>query len=136
MNNWNIYTKEERIIEWRKFRLTLAELDTHQKMEKTAEYFMSVPIASRFIDYYSPETWPSPWEILNLGWSCTSSISLLIAHTLKLTDVECEIYLVDSPIGTFLLPVVDNKYILNYELGKVVDIDTANDVKIKQIHKI
>lgn len=135
MTNWNTLTDHERILEWRRFRLSLEGLDDHQTIQSIAEYFKTVPISSRYIDYYTPESWPSPWDILSMGWSCESSISLLMAHTLKLSGYDCEVFLVDSPLGEFLLPVI-NGLLLNYELGRAVDLQSQQDIIIKSKHNI
>lgn len=135
MKNWNTYTAEERMLEWRHFRLSLKDLDNNEVIERVAEFFKHIPIASRYVDYYTPASWPTPWEILSRGWCCESSISLLMAHTFLLNDMDCDIYLVDSPLGTFLLPVIDG-LVLNYEFGNAVELSKQEEIKIKQIHKL
>ena len=125
MSDWNNSTPEERIEKWRNFRESLDGLQEEELLNNVAEFFSAVHIGARSIDYYTPESWPNPWELLYHKLFCTSSISLLIYHTLfvALGKDRVEIVLVETPDDRFLLPLVDKKHIFNYELGKVNNID-------------
>ncbi len=95
-----------------------------------------MPFGARTLDYYTPGDWPTPWEILFHGTFCTSSISLLMYYTFELlhTDHRIELYLIDDGADMYLLPVIDDQFVLNYELGMVSnysDIDTGFTVKQK-----
>ena len=143
MSEWNNSSAEERIQRWRDFRESLAGLPDEEVLNNVAEFFASVPIGGRCIDYYTPESWPNPWELLYHNLFCTSSISLLIYHTLCITlgSERVQIILADTKDDLCLLPLVDNKYIFNLELGKVNNIkdysikilDTFDDHKIEQV---
>lgn len=124
MSDWNNSTPEERIEKWRNFREGLDGLPEEELLNNVAEFFSTVPIGARSIDYYTPESWPNPWELLYHKLFCTSSISLLIYHTLyvALGKDRVEIVLVETKDDRFLLPLVDKKRIFNYELGKVNNI--------------
>lgn len=88
-----------------------------------------MPFGSRTLDYYSPEDWPTPWEILFHGSFCTSSISLLMFYTLTLlnTPPTVELYLVEDDDGIYLLPIINNQFVLNYELGTVNNYSEIQD---------
>jgi len=143
MSEWNNSSAEERIGRWRDFRESLAGLSDEDVLNNVAEFFASVPIGGRCIDYYTPESWPNPWELLYHKLFCTSSISLLIYHTLCITlgSERVQIILADTKDDLCLLPLVDKKHIFNLELGKVNNIkdysikilDTFADHKIEQI---
>jgi hypothetical protein len=80
--------------------------------------------------------WPTPWEILFHGSFCTSSISLLMFHTLILLNTQCtiELYLVEDTEGIYLLPVIDNQFVLNFELSAVNNYSEIKD-KFKILDK-
>lgn len=80
-----------------------------------------MPYGSRSLDYYTPDEWPTPWEILFYGSFCTSSISLLMYYTLIMVnpDIDIELELVEDNDGLYLLPIIENQFVLNYELSKV-----------------
>jgi len=131
MSDWNNSTPEERIEKWRNFRESLDGLPEPELLNNVAEFFAAVPIGARCIDYYTPESWPNPWELLYHKLFCTNSISLLIYHTLCviLGKDRVEITLVETEDDRFLLPIVDKKYIFNYELGKVNNINDHKNIK-------
>ena len=136
MKQCNNLTERERIINWGEFRDSIKELSFNEKLIKTAQFFQSAPIASRQIDYYTSESWPTPWEILHYGQCCPSSISLLMAYTLKLVGVEdFELLLIDDKTDLYLVPYIQNRYILNYILGEVSMFKTIeDDIEIKHTY--
>ena len=132
MSEWNNSSAEERLEKWRGFRESLEDLSEEDLLNNVAEFFAAVPIGARCIDFYTPESWPNPWELLYHKLFCTNSISLLIYHTLcvSLDKNRVEILLVETKEDRFLLPVVDKKRIFNYELGKVNNIKDHANIKI------
>lgn len=119
--NWNNLRGEERLSLWKNLRESLAEKSLDQVLELVAEFFKLFPYATRAIDYYSPQDWPTPWEILYYGLFCTSSISLLMYYTLVLAGVKAdlELLLVEDKNSVFMILLVDKKFVLNYELGMI-----------------
>lgn len=120
---WNAIPDDERLRLWKKLRDDLKELNLEDQLEKIVRFCKSIPFGARTLDYYSSEDWPTPWEILFHGSFCISSISLLIYHTLTMLDNSpqhnIELWLVKDNDGDYLLPVINNQFILNYEPGVV-----------------
>lgn len=119
--NWNNIPNGERLRLWKKLREDIKLLDIEQQLEKIAEFCASMPLGYRSMDYYTPENWPTPWEILFYGTFCPSSISLLMFHTISLlpeSHNELELLLIEDD-DVYLLPIIDNHFILNYQLGAV-----------------
>lgn len=118
---WNSIPNEERLRLWKNLRNNLIDLSTGEQLIEIAKFCSTIPFGARTLDYYSPDNWPTPWEILFYGSFCTSSISLLMFYTFVLipNETKIELDLVEDVDGLFLLPIVDNQFILNYELGKV-----------------
>ena len=118
---WNTIPNEERLSLWKKLRDDIKELSLPEQLVCIADFCKSIPFGSRVLDYYTPMEWPTPWEILFHSMFCTSSISLLIFYTLELlpNEKKVELFLVEDDTGIFLLPVVDDYYVLNYELGMI-----------------
>jgi 2-keto-3-deoxy-L-rhamnonate aldolase RhmA len=96
-------------------------MEQQEQLEEVAKFCAHIPFGSRSVDYYSPKDWPTPWEILHHGLFCTSSISILMFYTIAMSTeyVDIDLILVQDVDGIFLLPIIGNRYILNYELGKV-----------------
>jgi hypothetical protein len=112
---------EERLRLWKNFRDGLNTSSQETRLTEVAKFCFDIPYGTRTLDYFSPVDWPTPWEILFYGSFCTSSISLLIFYTLTMIDNPeiVELYLVEDDDGQYLLPVIDNQFVLNYELGQV-----------------
>ena len=118
---WNNIPNEERLRLWKTLREDIKDLTLKEQLEHLATFCRTIPFGSRTIDYYSPLEWPNPWEILFHGTFCTSSISILMYYTLLLlpSDKKLELMLVEDDSGIFLLPIINNHFVLNYELGQV-----------------
>lgn len=131
--HWNNIPGEECLRLWKNLRINIEDKPLEFQLQRVVEFCAHMPIGSRTIDYYSSENWPTPWEILFHSSYCTSSISLLMFYTLSLlsSNLTIELVLVEDDGGIYLLPIIDNQYILNYELGQVSKYpDTNNSFKI------
>lgn len=119
---WNNIPPEKRFSLWKSFRKE-NETETEQiQIENTANFFAKFPIGARSLDFYTPESWPTPWEILYYNSLCQNSISLLMYYTLQLIptfNLDMELLLIDDGEDRYLIPFIDNKFILNYELGRI-----------------
>lgn len=135
---WNIISNEERIRIWKKLRNDISDLSLYDQMSAIVFFCSSMPFGARTLDYYNPMGWPTPWEILFYGSFCTSSVSLLIFYTLILlpTEKKVELLLVEDDRCVYLLPIVNDEYILNYELGHINKYDEIKEnFKILQTYK-
>lgn len=121
MSKWLSCTPEQLILEWKKHRDALADLPKDQAISEVIKFWQDCPRHSRMIDYYTPETWPIPWEILNDGRLCDSLVSLMMYYTLKLThpEIKVSLYLIDSEKEEYLVPVIDDR-LLNYDYYRSV----------------
>lgn len=126
---WTSIPDDERLHLWKKLRDDIKHLSLDEKLDEIAKFCSSMPYGARSLDYYNPSDWPSPWEIIYHSILCTSSISLLIYYTVDLLEDRpvVELYLVEDSEDRYLLPVVDNQFVLNYELGKVNKLASIND---------
>lgn len=134
---WSSISSSERLYLWKKLREDINESPLEIQLSEIAKFCSSMPYERRTIDYYSPQDWPTPWEILFHGSFCTSSISLLMFYTIVLLDplASIELFLVEDDDGVFLLPVIQNQFVLNYELGKVSKyLDVIDKVKVLKQH--
>lgn len=135
---WNNIPNEERLHLWKVLREDIKDLPVKEQLEHLATFCRTIPFGSRTIDYYSPLEWPNPWEILFHGLFCTSSISVLMYYTLVLlpTVKKVELILVEDDDGIFLLPIIDDHFVLNYELGQVsMYSEIKNDITVLQRYR-
>lgn len=133
MSEWNNLNSTERISKWKQFRSDVKHVDDYEILCAVARFFADVPIGRRTLDFYTPDSWDTPWEILYDGKYCQNSVSLLMYYTLSmcLCDYDVKIILIDDGEDMYLVPLVNDRYILNYELGAVNEFDSL-DIKIKQ----
>lgn len=127
---WNTIPDEERLRLWKSLRAEIQDMDLQSRLKKVAEFCSKIPHGARTIDYYTPASWPTPWEILFHGSFCASSVSLLAYYSLNVVDTTTKIdmLLVEGPsAGIFLLPVVEDQYVLNYLHGAVNNISDVKD---------
>mgnify|MGYP001475116872 CR=1 FL=1 len=69
-------TAESRIIQWRSLRQSAkTEQDVLNK-------FANIKILPRYLDYWTPKTWPNPFVIVEEGYFCATGIALLLYQTL------------------------------------------------------
>ena len=133
---WNGVSNDERLRLWKNLRKDLEGKDLHKQISEISKFYASTPFGARSLDYYSPEEWPTPWEILFYGKFCKSSISLLIFYTISMVSptTKLEIRLIDDNGEIYLLPVIDDQFVLNYELGQVSNYyEIEKDLKILRI---
>lgn len=143
MIHWNNLKSSEKISLWRNFRLELQKKESLTDLETLKEvttFFATIPRDSRSIDYYTPESWPTAWEILHYNFSCDSSISLMNYYTMLLVKPDsvndCELYLIDNSVNEFLIPIFYKKYLMNYDYSQVVELDDVkNEIKIMKKFK-
>lgn len=116
----------ERLRAWRSFR---HGFDKHRHTEQDiVEAFASTKLQSRYIDYYSPDDWPSVFEIVKEGQFCQSGMSLLIGSTMhylgfiKSKDLEFDVVSNHITGSEGLVLVYDDKA-YNFLPGEVVDVE-------------
>lgn len=119
--NWNTIPNDERLHLWKKLRTDIKGLELVEQLSFIAKFCETIPYGARSLDYYSPTEWPTPWEIFFHNSFCKNSVSLIIFHTLTMlnTDDNIELWVVKDNEGDYLIPIVNNQFILNYEPGEV-----------------
>jgi hypothetical protein len=128
--SWNNIPDDERLHLWKILRKDISVLQLAEQMSTVAKFFSNMPYGARSLDYYTPAEWPTPWEIIFHGSLCKSSISLLIFYTFSLlhTTHKIELHLIDDGADEYLVPVIDDQFVLNYQLGMV---SNYSDVSIE-----
>lgn len=123
---WLNNSTDELFESWKNFRNSLKSLTEEETIKNTNVYFASVPREDRTLDYYTPSSWPTPWEVLNDKTFCNNSVTLLVYYTLFLApsidNDKLDIYLLDDGQDEFIVVLYKNKYLLNYIEGKTLDI--------------
>lgn len=137
--DWNNIHPDERIRLWKNFRKSIDNQDINNQLNEIAKFFTHIPIGHRTLDFYTPGSWPTPWELLYDNRWCVCSTSLLIFYTVDLlsafADTSAVLILVEDATDRYLLPLIDNQFVLNYHLGKVSKVQDINgDFKIIDVY--
>ena len=127
------HTGSERLAAWRKFRQDFPKNGTVADVVKA---FSEIKIERRNIDYYTPESWPIPFEIVSEGLFCQSGVTLVLASTLvnlQLTKSEkYQFDVVSNHItGTDGLVFVFEGLVYNFLPDRVVTVDFCENNSTK-----
>jgi hypothetical protein len=123
----NTHTSKDRLKIWRDLRN-----DTSHSLDSIIESFSQIKVCPRFIDYYTPKSWPTPFEIVSEGYLCHSGITLVLLSTLLhkgfILKGEIDLCVISNNINgeTGLVGIQNNK-VYNFDRNKVVDLDYVKD---------
>ena len=127
----------DRIAAWKQFR---DKLETSEcPLEDVAELWSHAPFVGSYLDPYSPQQWPDPWQLIIDLRLDDLAIALGMLYTIKLTQrfikTKCEIHMLVIPgknQAEFVL-VVDDTYVLNHACRTVCDIEKIKHVDASMI---
>ncbi len=128
-----LVSADKRLRLWKEFRETLTQQDHFDQLESVAQWFAETPTVNFSIDYDTPSSWPSPWELIEEGNLCESGIAYLMERTLALSGWDSsrlQLILLKNTEAQILrlCLLVDGLYILNYSYLAVMDWKTiCND---------
>ena len=118
---------DKRIEVWRNFRQNFPKDGTEQDV---LDAFKAVRIRSRYLDFYTPSSWPNIFEIVDAGYFCQTGLNLVVAGTLEyLGFINSKEYHFDV-ISNYLTGhegayLVYNNMYYNFLPGENVSIDFA-----------
>jgi hypothetical protein len=128
---WFNQSPDYRILLWREWRNELEKLSLSEAINKVAQDWAKVPTVTHYLAPDRIADWPNPWQLVTDNLYCDLSITLGIYYSLALlekteiTDLRLQIY--RTPEGWLNLSSVNQeKYVLNYHHGKVVNRSQLN----------
>lgn len=113
--------KHNRMLLWRKWRRTLEDLPQSTLYNTIAMWWKMVPMSNNTIDIWDQESWPTPWELIVFPSFCYPSRGLGIYYTLALIGIQSNLVLAQKDSETTLLVTLEDKKLLNYYEGEVLD---------------
>lgn len=133
----NLQTPEQRLSKWRDIRNK-----NHANIKEVLEEFSSIKLSSRYLDYYTPKSWPNPFEIVNEGYLCQSGVTLVLASTLVYKGFLFEDQIIYPVIsnnitGTSGLVILHDNLVYNFTPNKVETWDYVKENStVFQIHNL
>jgi hypothetical protein len=79
-----LVSPRERLSLWKALRSSLATMPEEEQLDAVAKFWAQAPLHKFAYDVEKPETWPSPWEMINDGEWCARSVGIGIEFTLRL----------------------------------------------------
>lgn len=136
---WGNLTTEGKLLKWKELRNLLEQCDFNKKevCRVVSTFWKYVPRYERRIDYYTPSSWPSPWEILEYDLLCNSGVSLMMYYTLRLVHVnyDLDLYVINDESSEFLVLDVDSELLLNFDTNDAIYTNEANFTIIQKFSK-
>jgi hypothetical protein len=131
---------EERLADWKKFRLHLNGLSFEDAVKETVHLWSYAPFVQHHLDRIEVKSWPTPWELLSddiyddtakcLGMIYTLHLSEHKNHSFELIKASNE-----TSLENYNLVQVDNGlYILNYEFDTVItNLQLGKHIRFNQV---
>lgn len=122
-----LMSPRERLVEWRRFRLSLLNMSEYDQLVSIANLWGKCPRIQWVIDSDKTDQWPTPWQIINDGLYCNTTVAYMMEQSLILENNIWDGRLVLAFINDTILNdnlmvlIVDKKYVLNYSVNEVVD---------------
>lgn len=130
-------TSKERLQIWRDIRQK-----EHSSLEDLLLDFSNIKLESRYLDYYTPNSWPTPFEIVSEGYLCQSGVTLILTATLIyknfLSEQEILLPVISNNVsGNTGLVVLNNNQVYNFNQGEICSWDYVKEHStIFQINKL
>ena len=126
---------EQKILAWREFRREL--ITWPDDIETVAKTWTQAPLSYNYLAYDNPKNWPDAWTLMGDGIFCDISVALGMFYTLyyssydKKDSMRLEHYHLPNEHKTLnLVSLEDGKYMLNYQLGRSVNITTVEHLTL------
>jgi hypothetical protein len=130
---WFNEPPDRRIVSWRNWRNSLAELNADTAVEQVCKDWSRVPTVLHYLSPDQTDNWPNPWELIHNNIYCDLAVSLGMCYTfclLGFIDVELRIYRTDTGWSNLSF-VNQGKYVLNYHYGQVVNSQCVSKDQMK-----
>lgn len=132
-------TTSEKILSWRELRKESSQTSFDDAIKKITDWWTYAPWVKKTIDPYKPDTWPTPWDMIQKGHFCRSALALGQAYTIWILfpNSDCELWLINnkSEQDIHLVVVIDKKLILNYNMGYIEKLEEADYELLAVVHK-
>ena len=131
------HNASDRLRIWREIRQK-----EHLSIESVVEEFSNIIILSRYLDYYTPKSWPDPFEILSEGYLCQTGVTLLLTSTLInkgfITSEELYFPVISNNInGDSGIVLLDDNNVYNFTSGKIESWEFVKEnATVFQTHKL
>ncbi len=123
---------QDRLQSWSVLRENIATIDLIDQLKLTAEWWGKAPITNHIIHWSDNKNWPSPWELLANDSYCELASALGIVYTIILNETFSANVVIAQAVDEFgndcIIVLVNNYYILNWDINTVLNTEECNFV--------
>ena len=129
---------EDRIHEFRWWRLALPAQDEQLFAKKVVDFWSKAPLTNQYYSADYDKNWPDPWQLIADGVYDDVSIGLAMFYSIALCEDLCynvELAVCNTPNDKKLCAVINNSLFLNYYWGQIVNKERIkHEVNIEKIY--
>ncbi len=124
---------QDRLHDWSDLRVCCANQDLETCLRTINDWWFASPWRPYYLHWDDLKTWPGPWDLLADNVFCDLARALGIMYTVMMLERPdiTSIGLAITDDSNNLVLVNGGKYILNWEVGILLNIDSAN-IEIKK----
>ena len=114
---------QTRLREWRQLRLDLKDISLEEQLNTINQWWSRAPRVNNYIHWNDKSNWLGPWELLAEPGYCELASALGLAYTILLVNRTADVCItkaVDECGSDCIILVVNNEYILNWDLSSVI----------------
>jgi len=125
---------EARLREWHDLRERVQDLELKPQLDAINQWWSHAPRVNHLIHWNDQKNWLGPWDLLAENGYCELASCLGLAYTIILVNESADIKIakaVDEIGSDCIILLVNNDYILNWDLSSVISTEQYN-FKIKE----
>lgn len=125
-----------RLESWNLLRDRCQTLSVKSALEDINSWWFRAPWTPYYLHWDDTQTWPDPWQLLNDNIYCDVARGLGILYTITLLDRAdmTPVSLILTQTDVNLVQATNEKYILNWDTGSVVN--TTQETTIKRQYQM
>jgi hypothetical protein len=125
-------TYQERLADWVKLRHAAALLDQPEQLKMINDWWFKAPIVNHLISWENPQSWTTPWELLNNNGYCELARALGIVYTIMIIENRkyTDLKIIQTTEDNLVL-VDGGKYILNWAPGEMLNTHSTPIITVK-----
>jgi hypothetical protein len=129
--NFNLLSGHDKRRRWKEFREEInLQPNTIETLLSVQQFWEKVPLVHWCTDVDNPNTWLTPWEIIEEDTYSKSTLALMMYWTLVLSndkkwnDSNLQLKLVQTLTEQeiFMVLIVDGKWLMNYSRNEIFDL--------------
>jgi hypothetical protein len=121
---------QERLADWYHLRQAAAPLEQSQQLMLINDWWFRAPIVNHLINWENPQSWPTPWELLNNNGYCELARALGIVYTIMLVENYTDLKIIQTKEDNLVL-VDGGKYILNWAPSEMLNTHSTPITTVK-----